>query len=63
MCHAGLRGMAAREDVAAGEVLVSLPVAAALVVSPRERCPLPGDFCDAAFYRKAPWCAQPSNGG
>ena len=62
MWRAGLRGMGAREDIAAGEVLVSVPVAAALVVRPRERCPLPGEFCDAAFYQKAAWCAPPCCG-
>ncbi len=56
MGHAGLRGMAARDSIAAGEVLASVPVANALVVSPRERCSLPRDFCDAAFYSRQPWC-------
>ena len=57
MGHAGLRGMAARDSIAAGEVLVSLPIATALVVSPRERCSLPREFCNAAFYSNQPWCA------
>lgn len=58
--HAGLRGMAARDSIAAGEVLASVPVTTALVVSPRERCSLPRDFCDSAFYSRQPWCDLPS---
>lgn len=58
-CHdharAGLRGMAAADNIARGEVLVSLPVTAALVVSPKERCQLPSTFCSSAFYSKKPW--------
>jgi len=47
--------MAAADNIASGEVLVSLPVTAALVVSPKERCQLPSTFCSSAFYSKKPW--------
>jgi hypothetical protein len=56
LCNAGLRGMAATSSIEPGEVLVSIPVEAALVVSPKERCQLPSGFCDAAFYQRKPWC-------
>ncbi|KAL4457348.1 hypothetical protein ABPG75_012213 [Micractinium tetrahymenae] len=49
-----LRGAAAVEDIAADEVFVTVPRAAALVVAPNERCPCP-DFVDPAFYKEAPW--------
>ncbi|KAK9917592.1 hypothetical protein WJX75_006163 [Coccomyxa subellipsoidea] len=55
---AGLRGMAAADNIASGEVLVSLPVTAALVVSPKERSQLPASFCSTAFYSKKPWYVQ-----
>ncbi|BDA48434.1 probable actin-histidine N-methyltransferase [Coccomyxa sp. Obi] len=55
---AGLRGMAATADIAGGDVLVSLPVTAALVVSPKERSQLPASFCSGAFYSKKPWYVQ-----
>ena len=51
--------MAARDGMAAGEVLASVPISAALVVSPKERCSLPGDFCNAAFYARQPWSVHP----
>ena len=50
----GLRGMAATVDIEAGEPLVSLPVGAALVVTPKQRCPFPA-FCSPAFYSSKPW--------
>jgi len=53
---AGLRGMAATVDIEAGEALVSLPMSAALLVTPKQRCPFP-DFCSPAFYVSKPWCA------
>ncbi len=52
---AGLRGMAATRDLTKEETLVSLPVSAALVVAPKERCRLPSSFCSAGFYLKKPW--------
>lgn len=51
--------MAATADIAGGDVLVSLPVTAALVVSPKERSQLPAGFCSGAFYAKKPWCCPP----
>ena len=47
--------MAATRDLAKEETLVSLPMSAALVVAPRERCRLPSGFCSADFYSKKPW--------
>ncbi|KAK9836316.1 hypothetical protein WJX81_004671 [Elliptochloris bilobata] len=49
----GLRGMAATADIEAGEPLVSLPIGAALLVTPKQRCPFP-DFCSPAFYASKP---------
>ena len=54
----GLRGMAADVDIEAGEPLVSLPVGAALLVTPKQRCPFPG-FCSPAFYSAKPWHGLP----
>lgn len=54
-----MRGMAAADNIAKGEILVSLPVAAALVVSPKERSQLPGTFCSSVFYSKKPWYCLP----
>ena len=59
--YAGLRGMAARDSIAAGEVLASVPVGAALLVGPKERCSLPRDFCEAAFYARQPWYIHPAS--
>ncbi len=56
---AGLRGMAATVDIEAGEALVLLPMSAALLVTPKQRCPFP-DFCSPAFYASKPWCAASS---
>lgn len=53
--------MAAADNIASGEVLVSLPVTAALVVSPKERSQLPASFCSTAFYSKKPWCCPQDN--
>ena len=54
----GLRGMAANVDIEAGEPLVSLPVGAALLVTPKQRCPFPA-FCSPAFYSAKPWHGLP----
>ena len=51
--------MAATADIEAGEALVSLPMSAALLVTPKQRCPFP-DFCSPAFYASKPWCAAGS---
>lgn len=53
----GLRGAQALQEVAAGELFVSVPRAAALVVEPRQRCPCP-DFVGGQFWKQAPWYAQ-----
>ena len=53
-CIAGIRGMEAREAIAADESFVSLPRAAALVVTPKIKCPFP-DFVDAEFWSAKPW--------
>ena len=50
-----MRGMAATQDLAKEEILVSLPMSAAVVVAPKERCRLPSSFCSAEFYSKKPW--------
>lgn len=50
--------MAATTDIEAGEPLVSLPVGAALVVTPKQRCPFPA-FCSPAFYSAKPWHGPP----
>ncbi|CAK0785563.1 hypothetical protein CVIRNUC_008773 [Coccomyxa viridis] len=50
--------MAATRDLTKEETLVSLPVSAALVVAPKERCRLPSSFCSAGFYLKKPWFVQ-----
>lgn len=47
--------MAATADIEAGEPLVSLPMSATLLVTPKQRCPFP-DFCSPAFYASKPWC-------
>ena len=53
--RAGLRGMAATRDLDSGEALVSLPVSAALVVTPKARSALPSSFCSGEFFSKKPW--------
>ena len=50
--------MAAAADIEAGEPLVSLPVSAALLVTPKQRCPFPA-FCSPAFYSSKPWRGLP----
>ena len=49
-----VRGMVALDRIDAGEVFVSLPRVAALVVDPLEKCPCP-DFVEMGYYKKAPW--------
>ena len=51
---AGIRGVQAREAIAPNETFVALPRAAALVVTPKIKCPFP-DFIDAAFWNAKPW--------
>ncbi|CAL5224402.1 g7084 [Coccomyxa viridis] len=55
---AGLRGMAATRDLDSGAALVSLPVSAALVVTPKARSALPSSFCSGEFFSKKPWFVQ-----
>ncbi len=47
--------MAATRDIDNGDTLVSLPVSAALVVAPKERCTLPSSFCSREFFAAKPW--------
>jgi len=51
---AGVRGMRATAPIAAAETLVTLPRAAALLLTPRMRCPFP-DIVDAAYWDGSPW--------
>lgn len=51
----GLRGGKALEQINAEEPFITLPRAAALVVSPKERCPCPPSFVDSSFWNDAPW--------
>lgn len=46
--------MQAREAIAPDESFVSLPRAAALVVTPKIKCPFP-DFVDPTFWSEKPW--------
>jgi hypothetical protein len=53
-----LRGAKALQPVAAGEALITVPRAAALVVEPRgSRCPCP-DFVAPSYWKEAPWYAK-----
>ena len=46
--------MQAREAIAPDESFVSLPRSAALVVTPKIKCPFP-DYVDAGFWSSKPW--------
>lgn len=50
----GVRGMAARQAIAPGDQLASLPREAALLATPGQKCPFP-DWVDAAFWDKSIW--------
>ena len=52
---AGVRGMQATAPIAAAETLVTLPRAAALLLTPKMRCPFP-DTVDATYWDGSPWC-------
>ena len=56
-CYAGLRGMRARQSIASGETLVSIPRQAAVLVTPGMACPvqLAGQPVDATFWKSSPW--------
>ena len=48
-----LRGAKALDAIAPGDPIVSIPQAAALVVAPQARCPLPG--VDQKAWKELPW--------
>jgi len=50
-----LRGLVAIAPIAEGEIIVTLPVSAALLVRPKARCPLPEAWCTPGAWAKAPW--------
>ena len=47
--------MQATAPIAAEETLVTLPRAAALLLTPKMRCPFP-DFIDSGYWDTSPWC-------
>ena len=49
--------MQATAPIAAAETLVTLPRAAALLLTPRMRCPFP-DVVDSAYWDGSPWCVS-----
>lgn len=51
-----LRGAKAVEDIPADEPFITVPRAAALVVTPQQRCPVEG--LDAAYWKAAPWWVE-----
>jgi hypothetical protein len=53
-----IRGARALDDIQPGEIFITVPRPAALVVAPKERCPCPPDFIDTDYYKKAPWFIQ-----
>ena len=57
ICDAGLRGMAAKEPIASGDALVSIPRQAAILVTPGMGHPrqLMGHSVDAKLWKDSPW--------
>ncbi|GFR52570.1 hypothetical protein Agub_g15162, partial [Astrephomene gubernaculifera] len=53
----GVRGVYATSACRAGDLLVAVPLQAALFVRPGERCPFP-DFIPQPIWAKLPWFAQ-----
>lgn len=51
----GERGLAAAADIAADDVIVSVPRGAALTLPPKQRCPCP-EFVAPAYWDASPWC-------
>lgn len=51
---AGLRGMKASKAINTGDSIVSLPRTAALLVTPKMKCPFP-ELIDAAYWSKCQW--------
>lgn len=49
-----MRGMVALDDIKNGEIFVTLPRSAALVVDPLDKCPC-AEFVDPGYYKKCPW--------
>lgn len=49
--------MRARQSIASGETLVSIPRQAAVLVTPGMACPaqLAGQPVDVAFWKSSPW--------
>ena len=47
--------MQATAPIAAEETLVTLPRAAALLLTPKMRCPFP-EYLDVGYWDTSPWC-------
>ena len=50
----GLRGLAAIDAVKAGDILISVPRKASVLVTPRMRCPFP-EFVDKDYWDRCSW--------
>lgn len=53
-----IRGAKALDNIQPGEIFITVPKTAALVVAPKDRCPCPPDYINVDYYKKAPWFIQ-----
>ncbi len=54
LCAEDLRGMAAATAINSGDSIVTLPRTAALLVTPKMKCPFP-ELIDQAYWAKSQW--------